>query len=63
MSITELKAKQRATSWWKRTPRNLPQGPSKDELRRQLADIAANTPRSADSATAVRIGKGERPCR
>jgi hypothetical protein len=62
MSIPELTAKNRAHAWWRKSHRNLPSGPSKDELRRMLADAVANTPPSADSAAAVRIARGERQC-
>lgn len=56
----KLRTQDRATSFWKKCQRHLPQGLSKNDLRRQLADAIANTPASSDSATAVRLARQER---
>jgi hypothetical protein len=52
-----LKREYRARQLWALC---LPRGPSKDELRRMIADAVANTLASADSGTAVRLARQER---
>lgn len=51
-----LRREYRARQLW---ALSLPRAPSKEELRRMIAEAAANTQASADCAAAVRIARRE----
>lgn len=55
--IDRLRREYRARQLWALA---LPRAPSKDALRAMIAAAVANTPASADSATAVRLARQER---